>query len=260
MNVVWDVSINCVRMIPLPEDESELNVQTFHTLSKEVHQAVYQGDSRMPETSPKIPRPPNSFILYRQSRHKEVTAANPGVPNTEICKLAKRHTKQAINKFKARIIAQMWRQETEQVRAHWTEMADRLRQQHVNEHPDYRYSPRRPNQINRRRTRVPAGSVAHLIANTSAGEQRLRVARQFPNNEIRNLDTAFVESLENGISLYGPNGVGPQLVTATDDFYQILQDQIDRIPLEPVQFGALDDPEFPEELPIDELLNLPGAN
>jgi hypothetical protein len=39
-----------------------------------------------PEPAPKIPRPPNSFILYRQYHHPLVKEANPGIHNNEICK------------------------------------------------------------------------------------------------------------------------------------------------------------------------------
>jgi len=35
----------------------------------------------------KIPRPPNSWILYRQHHHYTVTAAHPDLHNNQICKL-----------------------------------------------------------------------------------------------------------------------------------------------------------------------------
>lgn len=34
----------------------------------------------------KVPRPPNPFIIYRSERHPAVAAANPGMPNKQICK------------------------------------------------------------------------------------------------------------------------------------------------------------------------------
>lgn len=36
--------------------------------------------------SPKIPRPPNAYILYRKDHHPIVKAANPGIHNNGICK------------------------------------------------------------------------------------------------------------------------------------------------------------------------------
>ena len=39
-----------------------------------------------PKRAPKIPRPPNSFILYRQHYHPLIKESNPGIHNNEICK------------------------------------------------------------------------------------------------------------------------------------------------------------------------------
>lgn len=36
-------------------------------------------------TEKKLPRPANSFILYRKSLHPELKAANPGMHNNDIC-------------------------------------------------------------------------------------------------------------------------------------------------------------------------------
>lgn len=35
----------------------------------------------------KIPRPPNAYILYRKDQQAALKAANPGIPNNDICKL-----------------------------------------------------------------------------------------------------------------------------------------------------------------------------
>lgn len=36
--------------------------------------------------TPKVPRPPNAFILYRQHWHSYVKEANPELQNSQICK------------------------------------------------------------------------------------------------------------------------------------------------------------------------------
>lgn len=36
--------------------------------------------------NPKVPRPPNAFILYRQHHHPEIKAAYPDFHNNDICK------------------------------------------------------------------------------------------------------------------------------------------------------------------------------
>ncbi|KAK2589559.1 slightly ste11-like protein [Conoideocrella luteorostrata] len=38
-----------------------------------------------PNSSTRIPRPPNAYILYRKERHSAVKMANPGISNNEIC-------------------------------------------------------------------------------------------------------------------------------------------------------------------------------
>lgn len=50
----------------------------------QLDKAASQGMNMYPDLQ-KIPRPPNSFILYRKHHHKSTTASNPGVPNTIIC-------------------------------------------------------------------------------------------------------------------------------------------------------------------------------
>lgn len=39
------------------------------------------------EMTPKAPRPPNAFILYRQYWHPFIKAAHPELHNTQICKI-----------------------------------------------------------------------------------------------------------------------------------------------------------------------------
>ncbi|KFA81844.1 hypothetical protein S40288_01674 [Stachybotrys chartarum IBT 40288] len=75
----------------------------------------------------KIPRPSNAFMLYRQRHHTQVAAENPKVPNPEISK----------------IIGRQWREETSEVKAEFTRLADEAKQRHKERYPDYRYKPRR---------------------------------------------------------------------------------------------------------------------
>ncbi|KAK1826326.1 repressor of filamentous growth 1 [Podospora conica] len=76
---------------------------------------------------PKIPRPRNAFILYRQHQQGAVVANNPGLPNPEISK----------------IIGNLWRDEDEKVKAQWNRLAEEEKQRHRRQYPDYRYQPRR---------------------------------------------------------------------------------------------------------------------
>ncbi|KLU89560.1 hypothetical protein MAPG_08531, partial [Magnaporthiopsis poae ATCC 64411] len=76
---------------------------------------------------PKIPRPRNAFILYRQNKQAQVAARNPGLPNPEISK----------------IIGRQWRQETEEVKNFWRHNAVEEKRNHEKQYPGYKYTPRR---------------------------------------------------------------------------------------------------------------------
>ncbi|KAK7397811.1 slightly ste11-like protein [Neonectria punicea] len=77
--------------------------------------------------APKIPRPRNAFILYRQHHQAQVVAQNPNLSNPDISK----------------IIGEQWNEEPEDIKANWKGLADEEKQRHQRQYPDYRYQPRR---------------------------------------------------------------------------------------------------------------------
>ncbi|KAK8220287.1 hypothetical protein IWZ01DRAFT_425802, partial [Phyllosticta capitalensis] len=79
------------------------------------------------QPDPKIPRPRNAFILYRQHHHAAIVAENPGLANPEISK----------------IIGEQWRSEAESIREEWKRLADEEKLRHQQQYPEYRYQPRR---------------------------------------------------------------------------------------------------------------------
>ncbi|KAK5099981.1 slightly ste11-like protein [Lithohypha guttulata] len=76
---------------------------------------------------PKIPRPRNAFILYRQSQHAEVVKVNPGLPNPEISK----------------IIGEQWQNLSPGEKDKWKAFAEQEKARHSQQFPDYRYRPKR---------------------------------------------------------------------------------------------------------------------
>ncbi|CAG8507683.1 2126_t:CDS:10, partial [Ambispora gerdemannii] len=76
---------------------------------------------------PYIPRPPNSFILYRQHHHPLILNQNPGINNSEI----------------SRIIADHWRNLNDQDKQKWKRKAEEAKEHHMKAYPDYKYQPRR---------------------------------------------------------------------------------------------------------------------
>ncbi|KAK0652074.1 hypothetical protein B0T16DRAFT_434961 [Cercophora newfieldiana] len=79
--------------------------------------------------APKIPRPRNAFILYRQAHQTSVKLQNKNLPNPEISK----------------IIGERWRDEPEEEKNQWKRLAEEEKLRHQRQYPDYRYQPRRGN-------------------------------------------------------------------------------------------------------------------
>ncbi|CAI7566720.1 unnamed protein product [Penicillium manginii] len=76
---------------------------------------------------PKIPRPRNAFILYRQHHQAAVVTHNPGLANPEISK----------------IIGMQWRALKEGEKNEWRALAEEEKARHAQQYPTYRYQPKR---------------------------------------------------------------------------------------------------------------------
>ncbi|KAB5559850.1 hypothetical protein GE09DRAFT_71119 [Coniochaeta sp. 2T2.1] len=85
----------------------------------------------------KITRPPNAYILYRKDKRHPIERKYPGIRNNEISVLT----------------GSMWNTESPQVRAEYAAKADALKAEHKRMYPDYKYTPRRPEQVKRRAKR-----------------------------------------------------------------------------------------------------------
>ncbi|KAK2779954.1 hypothetical protein FQN53_001185 [Emmonsiellopsis sp. PD_33] len=79
------------------------------------------------QPDPKIPRPRNAFILFRQHFQASVVAQNPGLANPEISK----------------IIGEKWRTLPQDSKQDWKNLAEEEKARHQQQYPDYRYQPRR---------------------------------------------------------------------------------------------------------------------
>ncbi|KAF2830090.1 hypothetical protein CC86DRAFT_285307 [Ophiobolus disseminans] len=79
------------------------------------------------QPEPKIPRPRNAFILYRQHHQQAIIARNPGLNNPDISK----------------IIGEQWKAEAEESKKVWQDLALEEKARHHEQYPDYRYQPRR---------------------------------------------------------------------------------------------------------------------
>ncbi|KAL5343756.1 hypothetical protein BJX70DRAFT_393808 [Aspergillus crustosus] len=79
------------------------------------------------QPDPKIPRPRNAFILYRQHYQGAVVAQNPGLANPDISK----------------IIGEQWRKLPQVTKDEWKALAEEEKVRHQQQYPEYRYQPRR---------------------------------------------------------------------------------------------------------------------
>ncbi|KIX02124.1 uncharacterized protein Z518_08063 [Rhinocladiella mackenziei CBS 650.93] len=80
---------------------------------------------------PKIPRPRNSFILFRQHQQASIIAQNPGIPNPEVSK----------------IIGEQWRRLSAEAKEEWNLLAEEEKARHQQQYPGYRYHPRRNGRV-----------------------------------------------------------------------------------------------------------------
>ncbi|KAF1991378.1 hypothetical protein K402DRAFT_409615 [Aulographum hederae CBS 113979] len=98
------------------------------------------------QPDPKIPRPRNAFILYRQHHQANIVNQNPGLANPEISK----------------IIGEQWRAQPASVKSDWKRLAEEEKARHQQQYPEYRYQPRRINtHISRGSTSEPMSAGPH---------------------------------------------------------------------------------------------------
>lgn len=272
--VSWieDESISAIRLLatpPLPHSFSPLALnmpgpgqmrytgsKVHNYLSRQVHQAILDGNCKLPSSSTKVPRPPNSFILYRQHHHHAVTADNPDLKNTEICTWTLSPFCHSLLTLIARIIAAKWRSESPEVREQFKVLADKMKQQHAIDHPDYQYSPRRPGEKPRRRSRIHTMAIPYIAGNTTGAT---RLAHSWASGErgYLDVDDELINILDEFDLIFGPNSVAPISVPDNEaEFARLVQDQINRIPAETVNFQPLSGNEFDPELNLEELVHL----
>ncbi|KFY00005.1 hypothetical protein V490_01525 [Pseudogymnoascus sp. VKM F-3557] len=105
---------------------------SLHSASLESPRTGSNNQVCLCQPDPKIPRPRNAFILYRQHYQGKVIAQNPGLPNPEISK----------------IIGAQWREQSIETKNEWKRLAEEEKHRHQRQYPDYRYQPRRPGKLN----------------------------------------------------------------------------------------------------------------
>ncbi|CAG8572442.1 4480_t:CDS:2 [Ambispora leptoticha] len=108
----------------------------------------------------RTPRPPNAFILYRKNKQQDVVALNKTLTNAEVSK----------------VISKLWWKETEEERFKWEKVADRIKLQHMQLHPDYVYQPRTKKKKSTKNVKNVVSSNNNLPANTSVARNSKQMA------------------------------------------------------------------------------------
>ncbi|RHZ43151.1 HMG-box domain-containing protein [Aspergillus thermomutatus] len=93
-----------------------------------------RGKPAGPMKAPKVPRPPNAFILYRQHHHPKIKEEYPDFSNNDI----------------SIMLGKQWKDESEEVKAQFRNLAEELKKKHAEDHPHYHYTPRKPSERKRR--------------------------------------------------------------------------------------------------------------
>ncbi|XP_006815223.1 transcription factor Sox-3-like [Saccoglossus kowalevskii] len=100
----------------------------------------------------RIKRPTNAFMVWSRSQRRKVRQINPKLHNSEISKQ----------------LGIEWKQMTEMEKRPFIDEANRLKQQHAKEHPDYKYQPKRKRKVTPGKSNRPMTAAAMIAAASSA--------------------------------------------------------------------------------------------
>ncbi|KAL7938283.1 MAT1-1-3 [Trichoderma chlorosporum] len=144
IRVFHDEMLQKFRLCPIPEgstvNTSSYGVFYFLCDKSEPRSDVSSKDGR--ETS-HIPRPRNSWILYRQFFSGEFTKCYPGITASELSTL----------------ISTKWKSEPPHEKKFWNDLAEQEKRNHRQRYPDYKYRVRKP-QAKKRKGRQTATAAA----------------------------------------------------------------------------------------------------
>ncbi|TID24323.1 putative hmg box transcriptional protein [Venturia nashicola] len=131
-----------------PEDNPQPSIETIEKI------CLCQPD-------PKIPRPRNAFILYRQRHQQSIVAQHPRLHNPEISKIA----------------GELWRAEPDHVKSEWKSLADEEKSRHAQQYPDYRFQPR-----HKSKSVTASTSGDHLRCSKCGGRSIIATGPPFPSS------------------------------------------------------------------------------
>ncbi|KAI6910326.1 hypothetical protein KC334_g3489 [Hortaea werneckii] len=173
---------------PPSKSTSKRNAGTVEEEDKEldsasttpVHTCASSGDSTahvcICQPDPKIPRPRNAFILYRQHHQAQVVAQNPGLANPEISK----------------IIGEQWQNQPPEIKNKWKALAEEEKLRHQQQYPTYRYQPKRNGRRNSLSSETPGSAGERPKCVKCGGRSILAPSTPFTNASASGVSPASV--------------------------------------------------------------------